>query len=87
MAFMRNPLVIRFRDCFGELEDALIPFMPITSDVVMKFATQSLEELKTKVLTARKKAQQQLQQDFDDKKEEIITVYREEEERKNSRNI
>ncbi len=64
--FMSNPLCI-------DIEEA--PFMSINSDVAQKFASQSLEQLKSKLLSSKLNAQQQIKQQFSELENKIIEHY------------
>ncbi len=66
-AFVANPLVISIAES---------PFISINSDVAKKFASQSLEQVKSKILTVKLKAQKGLQQQYSELEETILDYYR-----------
>lgn len=67
---MRNPLLIDMDDY-----SQLFPIMSIDSEITKKFASQSLEQVKTKILSAKAKAQQSLKEQYSKYEDQIIRIY------------
>ena len=61
--FMQNPLVINV---------AVAPFMSINSENTKKFASQSLEQVRTKMMSAKAMAQQGLKQQYSQFEGQIV---------------
>lgn len=68
--FMRNPMLIDMDDY-----SQLFPIMSIDSEITKKFASQSLEQVKTKILSAKAKAQQSLKEQYSKYEDQIIRIY------------
>ena len=71
--FFKNPLVINIE---------VAPFMSINSEITKKFASQSLEQVKSKILSTKMMAQQELKQqysNFEDKIAEYLSDVEEKE--------
>lgn len=63
--FMQNPLVINIEET---------PFMSINSENAKKFASQSLEQLKTKMMSAKAMAQQGLKEQYSQYEGQIVEI-------------
>lgn len=61
--FINNPLLIDIIQA---------PFMTINSEITKKFASQSLEEIKAMVITAKIKAQQGLKEQYTQYESQIL---------------
>lgn len=64
--FMQNPLTINIAEA---------PFMSINADNTKKFASQSLEQLRSKMMSAKAMAQQGLKQQYSQYEEQIIDYF------------
>lgn len=64
--FMQNPLVIDIQD---------EPFMSINSENAKKFASQSLEQVKSKIMSAKTKTQQELKEQYSKYEGKIEEIY------------
>ena len=64
--FMQNPLAIN-------IEDA--PFMSINAEITKKFASQSLEQLHSKMMSAKAIAQQRLKQQYSQYEGQIVEYF------------
>lgn len=61
--FFNNPLII---------DVSLAPFITINSEVAKKFASQSLEEIKSMIMTTKIKAQQELKEQYTQYENQIL---------------
>lgn len=64
--FMNNPLVI-------DMSSA--PLMSITSELAVKFASQSLEQVKSKMMSLKTMARQNMQQEYKELESKIVEYY------------
>ena len=64
--FMQNPLAINIADA---------PFMSINSEITKKFASQSLEQVRSKMMSAKTMAQQSLKQQYSQYEGQIFEYY------------
>lgn len=65
-AFATNPLVVSITEA---------PFISINSEVTKKFASQSLDQVKSEILTAKAKAQSGLQRQYNELEGNILNYY------------
>lgn len=65
--FMQNPLAIK-------IDISTAPFMSINSEITKKFASQSLEQLKTKMMSAKAMAQQGLKEQYSQYERQIVEI-------------
>jgi hypothetical protein len=64
--FIQNPLAINIAEA---------PFMSINAENAKKFASQSLEQVRSKLMSAKARAQQDLKQKYSEYEGEIVEYY------------